>query len=221
MSPIRVHLADSDHFSRSGIVSALADSRDIVVEQIADSMSEAISNADLDKPDIIVMESSLTGNCLFGTIREILKRTPMTKVVVLATRYNRDEVAQAYDAGSSGLLSKSSISSELPSALRMVAAGYQLYAPPTDGWEYPVRIEKRTENQAIIREFGERDQQLVRLVAAGMTNTQIARAVHISEGSVKLHLTRIMDDLRVTNRVQLAVIATETGLVTSADLKIA
>ncbi|MGP9487615.1 response regulator transcription factor [Glutamicibacter sp. AOP5-A2-7] len=60
--------------------------------------------------------------------------------------------------------------------------------------------------------------QLVRGVASGMTNIQISRSTHISEGSVKLHLARIMDEFGVSNRVQLAVIAAETGLITSADL---
>ena len=68
--------------------------------------------------------------------------------------------------------------------------------------------------------MADRDCGLVRLVAAGLTNAQISRMAHISEGSVKLHLARVMDGLNVSNRVQLAVIAAESGLVTSADLKL-
>ncbi|MGX1749748.1 response regulator transcription factor [Glutamicibacter protophormiae] len=221
MPEIRVHLADSDHFSRAGIVGALTAERDIAVEHIAGSMAEALENASQNKPDIVLLETSLSGDSLFKSVRQLVAASPNSKIVVLATRYSRDEVTQAYDAGSSGIISKSSINTELPSALRMVAAGYQLFAPPTDGWEYPVRMEKRTENQTIIRSLSGRDRQLVSLVAAGLTNIQISRAIHISEGSVKLYLARIMDELSVTNRVQLAVIAAETGLITSADLQIA
>ncbi|MFJ2619390.1 LuxR C-terminal-related transcriptional regulator [Glutamicibacter sp. NPDC087344] len=221
MPEIRVHLADSDHFSRAGIVGALTAQQDIVIEHIASSMSEALANAAQSKPDIFLLETSLSGESLFQSIKQLMAVSPTSKIVVMATRYNREEVAQAYDAGSSGIISKSSINTELPSALRMVASGYQLFAPPSDGWEYPVRYEKRTENQSIVRALSDRDRQLVSLVAAGLTNVQISRAIHISEGSVKLYLARIMDDLSVTNRVQLAVIAAESGLVTSDDLQIA
>lgn len=221
MPDIRVHLADSDHFSRAGIVGALTDERDIVVEKIAGSMAEALENASQLRPHVVLLETSLSGDGLFKTIRQLMSAAPDSKVVVLATRYSREEVTQAYDAGSSGIISKSSISTELPSALRMVAGGYQLFAPPTEGWEYPVRLERRTHNQKIVRSFSARDRQLISLVAAGLTNVQISRAIHISEGSVKLYLARIMDELSVVNRVQLAVIAAETGLITSADLQIA
>ncbi|MBM7769407.1 response regulator transcription factor [Glutamicibacter nicotianae] len=117
------------------------------------------------------------------------------------------------------MLSKSSISTELPSALRMLIAGYQLFTQPEDGWEPTTSIVRRATQQTAVRKLSDRG--FTRLVAAGMTNSQIARISHIFEGSVKLHLARIMEELDVTNRVQLAVIATECGLVSSADLQIA
>lgn len=184
-------------------------------------MSEAIESAAELRPDIVILEASLNGSNLLETIRSISGRAPKTKIVVLATRYNREEISRAYDAGSSGLVSKDFISNELPSALRMVAAGYQLFAKPVDGWEATARIVRRSTNQAIVRNLSERDSSLVRLVAAGLTNVQISRISHISEGSVKLHLARIMEELDVTNRVQLAVVDAESGLVSSADLQIA
>ena len=221
MSHIRIHLADSDHFSRAGIAGVLAEAKDMVIEHVSDCMSEAVQAAIDLKPDIVILESSLNGTDLLSSIREITEKTPTTKIVVLATRYRRDEISQAYVAGTSGLISKSSISSELPSALRMLAAGYQLFAQPSDGWESTAKIVRRSGQQSVVRKLSERDRSLVRLVAAGLTNSQIARIAHISEGSVKLHLARIMEELDVTNRVQLAVIATESGLVSSADLQIA
>ncbi|WP_345470687.1 response regulator transcription factor [Glutamicibacter ectropisis] len=221
MSRIRVHLADSDYFSRAGISGVLSTAEDFVLEQVTDSMPEAISGAAELKPDVILLEATTDGHDLYGAIQEISEQSPDTKIVVMAGRYNRNEIALAYEAGSSGLISKSSISSELPSALRMLVAGYQLFAPPTDGWDPTSRVARRSIHQEAFQELGERDRGLVRLVAAGLTNAQISRIAHISEGSVKLHLARVMDELSVSNRVQLAVIAAEAGLVTSADLKIA
>ncbi|QDY66182.1 response regulator transcription factor [Glutamicibacter halophytocola] len=221
MSRIRVHLADSDYFSRAGISTVLSNTEDFDLENITDSMADAIAGALEQKPDIILIESTLDGQNLYSAIREISEATPRTKVVVMASRYKRSELAQAYDAGSAALISKSSISSELPCALRMLVAGYQLFAAPTDGWEPASRVVRRSIHQEAFRELGDRDRGLVRHVAAGLTNAQISRLAHISEGSVKLHLARVMDELSVSNRVQLAVIAAEAGLVTSADLKIA
>ncbi|WP_334123909.1 response regulator transcription factor [Glutamicibacter sp.] len=218
MSRIRVHLADSDYFSRAGISGVLSTAEDFVLEQVTDSMSEAISGAAELKPDVILLEATTDGHDLYGAIQEISEQSPDTKIVVMAGRYDRNEIALAYEAGSSGLISKSTISAELPSALRMLVAGYQLFAPPTDGWDPTSRVARRSIHQEAFQELGDRDRGLV---AAGLTNAQISRIAHISEGSVKLHLARVMDELSVSNRVQLAVIAAEAGLVTSADLKIA
>ncbi|WP_404286771.1 response regulator transcription factor [Glutamicibacter arilaitensis] len=219
--PIRVHLADSDHFSRAGISAVLASASDITIEKISDSMHEAVQNAVSLTPHIVILEYSLSGADIHHAIEEITSQAPSSRVVLLANSYGRAELGKAYDAGSSGLISKNSISAELPSALRMVAAGYQLFAQPSDGWEKPMRYAKRSQNQSIVSDLSDRDKQLMRGVASGMTNVQISRSSHISEGSVKLHLARIMDELEVSNRVQLAVIASETGLITSADLRTA
>ncbi|UYQ76873.1 response regulator transcription factor [Glutamicibacter sp. JL.03c] len=221
MSRIRVHLADSDYFSRVGISGVLAEADDFELERVTNCLGEALTAAVEMQPEIVLLEAALDGLDLYGTVNEISRQTPETKVVVMAARYNRNEIAHAYEAGCSGMISKSSISSELPSALRMLVAGYQLFAPPTDGWEPTSKISRRSIYQEAFRRLGERDLGLVRFVAAGLTNGQIARLAHLSEGSVKLHLARVMDELRVKNRVQLAVIAAESGLVTSADLKIA
>lgn len=221
MSEIRIHLADSDQFSRAGIAGVLAASEDMMIEYLSNSMSEAVHAAAEMKPDIVILESSVNGTDLFCSVREISEVAPTAKIVVLSARYQRDDISKAYDAGCSSLISKSSISSELPSALRMIAAGYQLFAQPTDGWEATSKIVRRTGQQTAVRGLSDRDRNLVRLVAVGITNSQIARITHISEGSVKLHLARIMEELDVTNRVQLAVIATESGLVSSADLQMA
>ncbi|WP_444635916.1 response regulator transcription factor [Glutamicibacter sp. AOP33-2CA-4] len=181
-------------------------------------MHEAVQNAVSSTPHIVILEYSLSGTDIHLAIQEITSQAPSSKVVLLANSYGRAELAKAYDSGSSGLISKNSISAELPSALRMVAAGYQLFAQPSEGWEKPLRFARRSQNQTIIGKMNDRDRQLVRAVASGMTNVQISRSTHISEGSVKLHLARIMDEFGASNRVQLAVIAAETGLITSAEL---
>ena len=221
MSKIRVHLADSDHFSRAGISGVLAMADDIVIEKITDSMAGAVTASSEHRPDIVLLEASLNGNDIYRAIQSIVTESPNTRVAVLATKYDRTEALLTYSAGSSALISKSSISEELPSTLRLIATGYKIFAAPHDGWEIVSLSPHRTQNQSIIEALNDRDRRLISSVAAGLTNTQISRTLHISEGSVKLHLARLMDELNVSNRVQLAVIATENGLITSADLKTA
>lgn len=219
MSTIRVHLADSDHFSRAGISGVLAMAKDIIVEQISDSMAGAVSASAEHRPDIVILESSLNGKDIYKAIRAIVSDSPNTKVAVLSTKYDRATATLTYSAGGSALISKSSISGELPSTLRLITAGYKVYAPPEDGWGTVTFSPNHSHIQGIMRALNERDRRLICSVAAGLTNTQISRTLHISEGSVKLHLARLMDELNICNRVQLAVIATENGLISSVDLK--
>ena len=218
MSQIRVHLADSDHFSRGGISGVLSTAEDIVVEASTGCMDEAVDTALTLKPHVLLLETSLEGEDLSRTIREVLSQSIGTKIIVMAQKFSREEAGMYYELGCSGAISKSNNRSELPSAIRMVAEGYQLFARPVEGWLKPLQTARRSANASLIKTLETRDLQLVKHVAMGLTNAQIARAAHISEGSVKLHLARIMDLLNITNRVQLAVIAAETGLVSSADL---
>lgn len=101
----------------------------------------------------------------------------------------------------------------------MIAGGYSVFARPSDEEIFPPRARLMADRDSILMTLSQRDRQLVSLVAAGSTNSRIARMMHISEGSVKLYLARIMEKLKISNRVQLAVIAAEVGLITFEDLE--
>lgn len=219
MSPLRVHLADSDHFSRVGISSALAEAQDLVLEKAYSSISEAVEGSLEHRPDIVLVEESLKGENLGEAISHITSNSPDTKVVVLAVNHDANRISRAHAAGSSGYLTKDTINCELPAALRMIAGGYSLFAQPSDEAVFPPRSRLVTNRNTVIESLSDRDRLLVSLVASGNTNSKIARTMHISEGSVKLYLARIMEKLNVSNRVQLAVIAAEAGLITFDDIE--
>lgn len=218
-SPLRVHLADSDHFSRAGISSALADAQDLVLERAYSSISEAVEGSVEYRPDIVLVEESLRGENLGEAISFITSSSPETKVVVLAVKHDTGSMTRAHAAGSSGYLTKDTIQLELPAALRMIAEGYSLFAQPSDDEIFPPRSRLLTNHHTVLESLDPRDRKLVALVAAGNTNSRVAKSIHISEGSVKLYLARIMEKLQIANRVQLAVIAAEAGLISFADLE--
>lgn len=218
-SPLRVHLADSDHFSRAGISSALAEAQDLVLEKSYSSIAEAVEGSITHLPDIVLIEGTLKGENLDDAISSIVSGSPTTKVVMLAVQHDTRSMTKAHAAGSSGYLTKDTIQFELPEALRMIAEGYSLFAQPSDDEIFPPRSRLLTNRHAVLESLGPRDCQLVALVAAGNTNSRIARSMHISEGSVKLYLARIMEKLQIANRVQLAVIAAEAGIISFADLE--
>lgn len=219
MSPLRVHLADSDLFSRAGIKVALADCEDLFLEKAYSSISETVKGTLECEPDIVLVEESLRGDNLGEAITRITETSPNTKVVILAVTHDTGTISKAHAAGISGYITKDTIHADLPAALRMIAGGYSLFAQPSDEAIFPPRFRLISDRESILDCLSARDRQLISLVASGCTNSRIAKIMHISEGSVKLYLARIMEKWKISNRVQLAVIAAEVGLITFDDLE--
>lgn len=219
MSPLRVHLANSDNFSRVGISGALAQAEDLILEKAYSSIVEAVEGTLEHQPDIVLVEDTVRGENLGQAISEITTSSPKTKVVILAVTHDTGSISRTHAAGSSGYITKDTIHAELPSALRMIAGGYSVFAQPSDEEIFPPRARLMADRNYIFKSLSQRDRQLISLVAAGNTNSRIARVMHISEGTVKLYLARIMEKLKIANRIQLAVIAAEVGLITFEDLE--
>lgn len=216
---VRVVLADSDHFSLAAINRFLESALDIEIIETCQTVADASKCTVKHKPEILLVEATILEPDSAEALELVRHSSPQTKTVLLTSEDVRSLAFRAYHAGFSGLLSKRTISKELPGALRVIAAGYKIYAQPHNDQEPTPRAQHRTIHNNYFEALAERDRQLVTAVASGLTNSQVARSLHISEGLVKLKLATIMDQLRITNRVQLAVIATEYGLITSAELR--
>lgn len=210
---IRVQLADGDYFLRLGLESLLASCPDVVLKEVSSNGNDAIEAAQKEKPDLVLMESTITNVCSMEATRRIVASTPSTKVVMLSAAHDVETMTRAHAAGASSYLAKSSISTDLGPALRMINSGHAIFSKPADTDRFPLHSVSNYELQArFLRQTSPRDRRLLNALAKGYTNTQIAALLHVSEGTVKAQLAKIMEPLHVTNRVQLAVLVVQAGI---------
>lgn len=212
-TPLRVHLADGDFLLRLGLESLLGACADVQLEAVCSTGNEAIAAALEHEPDIVLMESNIKDvNSCEATTR-ILQGSPNTQVVMLSADHDLESINRAHTAGAVSYLAKNSISNDLGSALRLIKSGNSIYSRPADAQRFPAQsataesIETR-----LLRQASRRDRRILDGVAQGHTNLQIANGIHVSEGTVKAQLAKIMEPLKLNNRVQLAVLVVKAGL---------
>lgn len=220
-SQIRVHLADGDYFLRLGLERLLSTCPDIKLEQITDTGDATVQAALQGKPDLVLMETSLDNVCSMDAIRQITMGAPGTRVVVLSSVHDIETMSRARSAGACSYLAKSAISTDLGTALRLIHWGNMIFSKPTDADQFPPHAANRHDLKSqLLRQTSPRDRQILQSLSEGLTNAQIALQQHVSEGTVKATLARIMDPLGVNNRVQLAVLAVQAGLLDESRIPV-
>lgn len=215
--PLRVHLVDNDRFSRLSITAMLGEEPDIVLDRAHDSVEEALQPVIEANPDILLFDASAYEERVSNAMRRLQDEAPSVKVIVIANNAASDIMQWAYSVGVAGFVSKRTIDQHLSNALRMVAIDYTLFAQPVDVDSFPPRSNAQWEAAQAFKKLRPQDLEVTRMVALGMTNAQIARRIHMSEGTVKFCLARAMSQTGLSNRVQIAVAATEAGIVSSSD----
>ncbi|NUT48409.1 MAG: response regulator transcription factor [Saccharothrix sp.] len=213
---IRVVLADDQALVRAGF-RLLLDTEDgfEVVGEAGDG-AEAVRQAHEHHPDVVVMDIRMPGTDGLSATRQVCAELPDVKVLVLTT-FNVDEyVFEALRAGASGFLLKDTDPVELLHALRVVAEGDALLAPSVTRKliaEFANRPEHRRPDPRALRELTVREREILALVAAGMSNDEIAGHLVISPATSRTHVSRVMTKLGARDRAQLVVLAYESGLV--------
>jgi DNA-binding NarL/FixJ family response regulator len=216
---ISVLLADDQHLVRAGFRSLLKRDRDIVVVGEASTGDEAVRTARATRPDVVLMDIRMPGLDGIAATRQIIGDPALRDCrVLMLTTFETDEyVFAALAAGASGFLTKEIEPDGLRHAVRVVAAGDALLSPS---------VTRRVVGQFAHRPVAAagtggdrlavltaREREVVRLVATGLSNEDIARALVISPLTAKTHITRAIAKLGVRDRVQLVIIAFEDGLV--------
>ncbi|GII32348.1 response regulator [Planotetraspora mira] len=211
---IKVLLADDQALVRAGFRSLLGRSRELTVVGEAATGDEAVRLARTTRPDVILMDIRMPGLDGIEATRRVLVELPGTRIIILTTFDTDEHIFAALRAGASGFLTKEVEPAELRRAVAVVAAGEALLSP---GVTRRV-VEQFAHRPAPVTGDGlavltPREREVVRLVAEGLSNEQIAEKLVISPLTAKTHITRALTKLRVRDRVQLVILAYETGLV--------
>ncbi len=219
MTAIRVVLAEDQPMVRAGF-RALLDSRDdIEVIGEAATGAEALEHARALRPDVVVMDIRMPEMDGLEATREITRNPALshTRVLVLTTFELDEYVFGALRAGASGFLLKGGEPADLVNAIRVVAGGESLLAPSVTRRLIQTYISQpqpaaRSEPDGLA-ELTTREREVLGLVATGLTNAEIAEALTLSPLTAKTHVSRILMKLGARDRVQLVVIAYQSGIV--------
>jgi DNA-binding NarL/FixJ family response regulator len=217
---ISVLLADDQPLLRRGFRMILETEDDLTVVAEAGHGGEAVELARRHHPDVVLMDIRMPGTDGIEATRQIAAAGNQVRVLVLTT-FDLDEYAfGALRAGASGFLLKDVRPGELVAAIRTVAAGDAVIAPRVTRRlleEYaqvlPLPADQRTQRYPQLAALTEREREVLIAVGRGLSNTEIATALFVSEATVKSHVGRILAKLGLRDRVQVVVLAYEAGLI--------
>jgi DNA-binding NarL/FixJ family response regulator len=203
---IRVLLAEDHSIVRAGLERLLGTTEDIEVVAGAEDGAQAVELAAEHKPDVVLMDISMPHLNGIEATKQIVEANGEVQVVVLTSFADRPQIVAALDAGAVGYLLKDAEPEEVIRGVRSAAKRESPFAPKVARTLLDARAE-RPEAQ-----LSERELEVLRCVAKGLPNKLIARSLGISEKTVKAHLTRIYQQIGVTDRTQAALWARERGL---------
>ena len=208
---IRVLVVDDHPMVRTGLRVFLSESSDVaVVGELSDGDS-ALTFVDREVPDVVLMDLSMPGVDGIAATRAIVAAHPQVKVVVLTTFVERERVLEAVDAGAVGYLLKDADPEELVRSIRAAARGESPFAPRAAQALLADRSE-RSSREAPAAMLTDREREVIRLVARGLANKEIARWLGISEKTVKAHLSAAFQRIGVRDRTQAALWAERNEL---------
>ena len=216
MSPIKVLIADDQALVRSGIDAMLALEEDIEVVGEAADGAEAVEAALRAHPDVVLMDVRTPGVDGIEATRRLRAAGSRAAVLVVTTFDLDDYVLHALRAGAAGFLLKASSGSRLAEAIRAVARGDSVLDPALtrrliEAHLAQPEIDPRTARR--VEQLTDREHEVWRLLVRGLSNAEMGALLHLSEATIKSHVTRLLGKLDVRNRVGAVVLAYDTGLV--------
>jgi NarL family two-component system response regulator LiaR len=209
--PIAVLVVDDHAVVREGLRTFLELQEGIEVVGEAGDGEEAVREAERLRPDVVLMDLVMPKLDGVGAMRELRRRLPESRVIVLTSFANDDRLLPAIRAGASGYLLKNTEPQELARAVRAAHAGQALLDPVVAA--RVVESIARPDSPAGAETLTPREHQVLELLARGRPNKLIARELGIAEKTVKTHVGHVLAKLGVSDRTQAALIAVRTGLV--------
>jgi DNA-binding NarL/FixJ family response regulator len=216
---IRILLVDDERLLRTGFSMILRSEPDLaVVGEAADGHEAVNAAAELD-PDVVLMDIRMPGLDGIEATRQIVATGSNARILVLTTFDLDNYVYAALAAGASGFLLKDTPEDQLIGAIRAIAAGNGLFAP-TVTRRLIQHFAVQPSTSAAVPALGaltDREHEILKLLAAAMTNAEIAATLYISEHTVRTHVARVLAKLQLHDRAQAIVVAYEAGLVRAGD----
>lgn len=204
---IRVLVADDHVIVREGLCALISACPDIQVVGEATNGSEAISQAACVQPDVIVMDLVMPVKDGLEAIKEIRQISPNSRILVLTSFGEDKRVFQAIKAGALGYLLKDSTSEDLIQAIHDVSQAKMSLQP-----SIAIRIARELNRQDVAQNLTDRELEVLKLIARGLSNREIARKLILSNVTVDTHVSNILSKLHLENRTQAALYALREGL---------
>jgi DNA-binding NarL/FixJ family response regulator len=218
MAAIRVVLVDDQPLIRSALRVLITDADDLAVVGEAGTGAEAVDVVRQTRPDVVVMDIRMPALDGITATRRILDAPDPPRVLVLTTFDDDEYVHGALRAGASGFLVKDMALDDILGAIRVVAGGEALIAPKVTRRliEHFLAAPTTAPPARLATSVTDREREVLTHVGRGQSNSEIAADLHITVATVKAHIARLLTKLDARDRVQLVIIAYETGLVTAA-----
>ncbi len=202
---IKVLIVDDQVLVRQGLATLLALEDDLEIVGQAGDGEEALTQVGFLQPDVVLMDMRMPKKNGVEATQEIHKRYPAIKVLVLTT-YEEDElIVGALRAGACGYLLKDSPSEKLATAIRAVNEGYTQLSPSvTPKVVSLMHGSEKGKKVELMKTFSGREAEIIELIALGKSNKEIAESLYITQGTVKNYVTKILGQLNLRDRTQLA-----------------
>jgi DNA-binding NarL/FixJ family response regulator len=202
---LRVAIIDDHPLFREGVVHTLRSARVLDVVGEGGTAEDAVRIAKQELPDIVLLDVSMPGGGIEAA-RSIARVCPIVKTIMLTVSESEQDVAQALEAGVKGYVLKGTSGSELLKTMFAVSRGESYVTPGLAARLLTQGKRQAPARGAALPELTEREGQILAEVARGLTNKEIARALSLSEKTVKHHMTNVMQKLQVRNRVEAAMV---------------
>jgi DNA-binding NarL/FixJ family response regulator len=218
-TPVRIVVADDHQVVRDGFAGLLATQPDFTVVGTACDGADAVRLCRELRPDVVLMDVRMPGTDGIDATRQLARCGADSPRILILTTFDLDQyVYDALRAGASGFLLKDVTAERLFDAVRVIAAGEALLAPAVTR-RLISEFAQQQANTAVpppgeLAALTPRETQVLRLVAEGLSNPEIAARLVVTEETVKTHVSRVLGKLRLRDRTQAVVVAYETGLVT-------